>query len=322
MPGIRTVLGDIDPVDLGVCYAHEHIIIDASYTTQCFPDFRLDSVERAVEELERFHNAGGRAMVDSMPCDSGRNVLKLAAISQATGVHILCPTGLHLAKYYPEGAWGQRLGVDRIADLFIADIEEGIDAHDYAGPICERTPHRAGLIKIASGLDRLNTHEQKCFEAAAIAHARTGAPILTHTEKGTAAIEQVETLQRLGVDPQHVVLSHTDRKPELPYHRDILATGVNVEYDAHFRWKPEQDNPTLDLVVALCKEGKAAQIMLGMDAARRSYWNSYGGQPGMNYLLTTFRDALLNAGVDQTTYNSIMITNPSRSYAFCKPLSA
>ena len=27
---IRTVLGDIEPKDLGVCYAHEHLIIDPS----------------------------------------------------------------------------------------------------------------------------------------------------------------------------------------------------------------------------------------------------------------------------------------------------
>jgi hypothetical protein len=29
--------------------------------------------------------------------------------------------------------------------------------------------------------------------------------------------------------------------------------------------------------------------MLGMDAARRSYWKSYGGAPGLSFLLTDFR---------------------------------
>jgi phosphotriesterase-related protein len=64
---IRTVLGDIDPDQLGVCYAHEHLIIDPSVATLRYPDFRLESVENGVLELQAFHAAGGRAMVDSMP---------------------------------------------------------------------------------------------------------------------------------------------------------------------------------------------------------------------------------------------------------------
>lgn len=316
MSFIRTVRGDIPPEKLGRCYAHEHLIIDRSYTTEKFPEFLLDSVEAGIQELRAFHAAGGRAMVDSMPCDSGRNVVKLAALSEATGVHILCPTGLHLRQYYPHGSWGERLGVERLAELFVADLEIGIDANDYAGPECQRTSHRAGLIKIASGLDRINEHEEKIFAAAGLAHRRTGAPVLTHTEQGTAALEQVALLQCHGVDPQHVVLSHTDRKPDAGYHREILSTGVFVEYDSHFRWKPEQGNPTADLVLVLCSEGFASQIMLGMDAARRSYWTSYGGTPGHNYLLTTFRQQLLSRGLVAEDYERFQIDNPRRAYQF------
>lgn len=319
MSFIRTVLGDIAPDQLGRCGAHEHLIIDPSYTTERFPDFLLDSVEAGIEELRAFRAAGGGAMVDSMPCDCGRNVVKLAAISQVTGVHILCPTGLHLRQYYPTGSWGERLGVERLADLFVADLEMGIDANDYAGPVCERTSHRAGLIKIASGLDRINDHEARIFAAAGLAHLRTGAPILTHTEKGTAALEQVACLQRHGVAPRHVVLSHTDRKPDAGYHREILSTGVFVEYDAHFRWKPEEGNPTADLILALCSDGFASQIMLGMDAARRTYWKSYGGSPGHNYLLTTFRDLLLSRGLAPADYDRFQLDNPRRAYQFRPP---
>ena len=48
------VLGDIAPEQLGVCYAHEHIIIDPGYLTEKFPDFCLDSVELAAAELAQF----------------------------------------------------------------------------------------------------------------------------------------------------------------------------------------------------------------------------------------------------------------------------
>ncbi len=199
MSFVRTVLGDITPERLGVCYAHEHIIIDSSYPTQCCPDFCIDSVQNAADELTEFYHAGGRAMIDSMPCDSGRNVLKLAEISRRTCVHIVCPTGVHLQKYYPDGHWSSRMSVKALTDLFVADIEQGVDKNDYGGPVCERTQHRAGVIKVAGGLDRLSDHEKKILEAAAAAHRKTGAPILTHTEQGTAALEQVETLQQVRI---------------------------------------------------------------------------------------------------------------------------
>ena len=45
MAFVRTVTGDVDAANLGVCYAHEHIIIDPSFTTFRYPDFLLDGEE-------------------------------------------------------------------------------------------------------------------------------------------------------------------------------------------------------------------------------------------------------------------------------------
>ena len=311
---IRTILGDILPEQLGVCYAHEHIIIDASFTTVRNPGFLLDCVDAASRELADFHAIGGCAMIDSMPCDCGRNVMKLAEISRRSGVHIVCPTGLHLAKYYDPGHWGNFYTEDQLATLFIAEITEGIDAHDYNGPIINRTPHRAGLIKIATG-ETITARQEKIIAAAARTHRETGCPILTHTEQGTLGMEQVEMLQKHGVDLAHVVLSHLDRKPDPAYHRDILATGVRIEYDSAFRWNPEQGNPTLDLLVALFPEFPD-QIMLGMDAARRSYWKHHGGAPGMKFLLTTFTEQMKSAGLATHDLQHILVTNPAQSFAF------
>lgn len=317
VPFIRTVLGDIAPAELGVTYAHEHLIIDKSFTTFGTADFELSDVAKGTAELRRFHADGGRALVDSMPCDSGRNILKLVALARAADVHILAPTGLHLAKYYDPGHWGNFYTEDELADLFVADLTDGIDAHDYNGPLVRRTPHRAGLIKIATDAT-LTAREAKIFAAAAQAHRRTGAPILTHTEQGTLGLEQVERLRALGVDLRHVVLSHLDRRPDLAYHREILASGVRVEYDSAFRWKPAQGNPTRDLLLALLPEFPD-QLMLGMDAARASYWTEHGGKPGMSYLLTTFRRELRALGVTENQLHRIFITTPADAYAFSNP---
>jgi 5-phospho-D-xylono-1,4-lactonase len=319
MPFLRTVLGDIGAAQAGICYAHEHLIIDPSFTTHVYPDFLLDSVERASVDVAEFYAAGGRTLVDSMPCGGGRNVVKLAELSRRTGANIVCPTGLHLTKYYAPGHWGERLTVDQLARLFIADIEQGIDAADYSGPEISRTPHKAGVIKVATGQKIPSAHERNVIEAAAIAHHRTGAPILTHTEQGAGALEQVQLFREFRVPLAHVVISHTDRAPDPAYHQEILATGVLLEYDSAFRWPADAGNPTLDLVVAMVQAGFGAQIVLGMDAARRKYWKGYGGGPGLAFLLRDFVPRLEQAGLGGADVEKIFVSNPASCYSFTAP---
>jgi predicted metal-dependent phosphotriesterase family hydrolase len=316
MPFLRTVLGDIEASQVGICYAHEHLIIDPSFATYCYPDFLLDSVERACVDVAEFHAAGGRTLVDSMPCGGGRNPAKLAEICRITGVNIVCPTGLHLAKYYAPGHWGARLNAEELAKLFVADIEQGIDSADYNGPEISRTPHKAGIVKVATGQNSTSAHERKVFEAAAMAHQQTGAPILTHTEQGAGALEQVRLFEEFGVPLHHVVISHTDRAPDSVYHQEILSTGVILEYDSAFRWGQEAGNPTLDLVVAMVAAGFSEQIVLGMDAARRKYWKAYGGTPGLAFLLREFVPRLHEAGLTNADIEKIFVSNAASCYAF------
>ena len=318
MPFLRTVLGDIASSEAGICYAHEHLIIDPSFTTYCYPDFLLDSVERACVDIAQFRAAGGRTLIDSMPCGGGRNAAKLAEICRITGVNIVCPTGLHLAKYYAPGHWGERLNAEELAKLFLADIEQGIDSADYNGPEISRTPHKAGVVKVATGSGAPSARERKVFEAAAMAHQQTGAPILTHTEQGAGALEQVRLFQEFRVPLQHVVISHTDRAPDSVYHKEILSTGAILEYDSAFRWEPGTGNPTLDLVVAMVTAGFGAQIVLGMDAARRKYWKGYQGAPGLVFLLSEFVPRLQQAGLTGADIEKIFVSNPASCYAFAR----
>ena len=113
---------------------------------------------------------------------------------------------------------------------------DGIDALDYGGPVLRRTEYRAGVIKVAGSAGGPSPRDGVVFEAAAEAHRSTGAPLLTHCENGTGALEQVRLLGDLGVDARHVVLSHVDKVVDRGYHREILATGAFGEYDNSFRW--------------------------------------------------------------------------------------
>lgn len=316
MTTIRTILGDIEPSALGVTYAHEHLVIDLGRPVELFPDFLLVDLERLVAEVEGARALGLAAMIDAMPCNAGRNVRKLAEISRRTGVHVVAPTGLHLARYYEPSHWSGRLGADEIAALFIADIEDGVDELDYSGPVVRRTRHRAGVIKIAAGVQGPSGHEAMVFEAAAAAHRATGCPILTHCETGRGAVEQVAALTGAGVEPGHIVLSHTDKVVDRGYHRAILETGAMVEYDQAFRWPAEVPNGTLRLLEWMIEDGHLERLMLGNDAARQGYLEAYGGGPGLRFLLGPFAAAMTEHGIGATEQAAIFVANPARSFAF------
>lgn len=315
MSFVRTVLGDIAPGRLGACGAHEHVFIRASFPTFVSAEFLLDDVDRISAELREFRAAGGGALVDTMPCDAGRDVLALAEISRRSGVHIVAPTGLHLPAYYPPGHWGDTLSPEELARLFIQDIETGIDTLDYSGPVVRRSPHKAGVIKVASGKEGMGERERTVFRAACIASRETGAPIITHTEQGLAAPEQAAFFRAEGADLAHVVISHTDRITDADYHRRILGTGACVEYDSAIRWAARAENPTADLLALLLPE-YPGQIMSGMDAAKRTYWASYGGSPGITYLVRGLVQALAERGVSERHIHAMLVETPARAYAF------
>jgi predicted metal-dependent phosphotriesterase family hydrolase len=208
------------------------------------------------------------------------------------------------------------VSVGELAVLFTADITDGIDAYDYAGPVVRRTAFRAGVVKVAGSEGGLSPRDRRVFEAAAETHRRTGVPILTHCEHGTGALEQVRFLRDHGVAARHIVLSHVDKVVDRGYHRELLATGAYGEYDGSFRWKDGEPNGTLQLIRWMVEDGHGERIVLGMDAARRRYYRVHGGGPGLVWLLDGFSGLLAEAGVDEAVRHRLFVTNPARAFAF------
>jgi 5-phospho-D-xylono-1,4-lactonase len=311
----RTVLGDVETEELGVVYAHEHLVIHGGRPVQLFPDFELADVDKAVAELAPVQALGLRTVVDAMPADCGRDVLMLADVARRSGVHVIAPSGVHHERYYHDRHWSARLSADRLADLFVADIEEGIDELDYNGPVVRRTEHRAGVMKVAGSEGGPSSRDERIFAAAALAQVRTGCPILTHCEGGTGALEQVEVLVRHGADAAHIVLSHVDKVVDRNYMRDIAATGARVEYDQGFRWG-DHPNGTLQLIEWAAEDGVLGHITLGLDAARQGYWTEYGGSPGWTYLLDEFARLMHERGLGVDEQHVLFVETPGAAFSF------
>jgi phosphotriesterase-related protein len=313
---VRTVLGDIPPEGLGATYMHEHLIIDSPLVADRLPHIHLPSVDDAVAELTPCRSAGAGALVDTMPAASGRDVRRLAAVSERSGLHVLAVTGLHTEKYYPGQAWALEASPEVLADLFTADIELGIDRFDYTGPVIERTDHRAGLIKVVTTGPDITTRDRRLFEAAAEAHGRTGAPVLSHCEEGRGALEQIALFREVGIPLERVVLSHTDKVPDPGLHLELLASGVNLEYDQALRQSTNPEPATARLLVEMIGAGFLDRLMLGTDGARRTLWTSLGGSPGLAWLLTGFADVLAALGIDAAAWETMLVTNPARFLSF------
>ena len=314
-PFIRTVLGDIDPADLGATYAHEHLVIDGGRPVAMEPDFELNDRSRLADELRAAHAAGLRAAIDMMPADCGRNPRLLAELSRETGVHLVAATGLHHEKFTGPAHWSLRASEDELAELFAADVEIGIDARDYTGPIVERTDVRAGVIKIAGSLDGPSERDRPIFRAAAATHLRAGVPIHTHCEGGTGALEQVALLTDAGVPADRISLSHVDKVVDRGYQREIFATGASVVYDQAFRWS-DRPNGTLQLLEWAIADDRLGQVMLGLDAARQSYLTAFGGGPGLTYLLGEFSRQMEERGIEAAARHTMFVLNPASAFAF------
>ena len=315
MTFVRTVLGDIDPGDLGVTYAHEHLVIDGGRPVEMSPDFLLADVGRLTDELRAGAAAGLQAAVDMMPADCGRNPAKLAELSRRSGVHLVAATGLHHERFYGPSHWSLRASEDELADLFVADLEDGIDERDYGGPIVRRTEIRAGIIKVAGSQGGPSERDAPIVRAAAAAHARTGAPIQTHCENGTGALEQVRLLVDAGMPADRISLSHVDKVVDRAYHRELFASGAYAVYDQAFRWG-DRENGTLQLLEWAAEDGLLGQVMLGMDAARQGYYASFGGSPGLPYLLGEFSRAMKERGLDEAVRRALFVENPASAFAF------
>ena len=287
---IRTVLGDISPDDLGVCDAHDHLF----FASAALPGEELADRDAALAELRGFADAGGQALVQWTPLGLGGDRDGLAALSRATGVHLVAATGRHQPIHY-----GREPADDDLAERFVAELTG-------AAP--------AGVIKIAGQYHRLGAYEERVFEAAAAAAAATGAPICVHTEMGTHGDVILERLSALGVAPTRVVLGHLNRNPDAGLHLELARSGAFLAYDGPSRANHATDWRLFELLHGMAEAGALGQVLLGADTTTRSATTTAGGGPGMRGLMERTRGRLQRE-LGTAAATEVFVHNPARAFA-------
>jgi 5-phospho-D-xylono-1,4-lactonase len=288
---VRTVLGDVEPGELGPCDAHEHLFL----ATPAQPGDEFADVSKSTEEARTLVAAGARALVDWTPIGLGRDLDGLAQVSHDAGLHVVAATGLHGDPHYAQDDPLRAETVEALAARFEADLRD-----------------RCGVIKAAASYHHVKPFEAKTFEAAAEAHRRTGAPVCVHTELGTMGLGIVE---RLDIPARSIVLAHLDRNPDAGEHTETAAAGAWLQFDGPGRAKYWPDSTILALISDLAGRGFADRILLGGDTGRASMMRAYGGGPGLDYVFARFKPRL-ERELGEELSRQIFVENPARAFAF------
>jgi 5-phospho-D-xylono-1,4-lactonase len=304
--GIRTVLGEIDPSACGMTACHEHLLwtVPEPYQEED-ADLGFDSTPAAVSEVKHYQTAGGNSIVDMTTAEIGRRPQELHQIAQITGLHIIAATGHHKEKFSAKALASKT--IDEIAERIVMDITQGMDS----------TSIQAGVIKAATSADSASESERRVIKAAGIAHAETGAPVSTHTEGGTFALEQAELLLNAGIPPEKILVGHLDRGLPTRKYLELAEKGIYLGFDQVGKEKYWPDAARVELVKMLVNMGYARQILFSGDTARKSSWHTYNPQThGMAHLCVNFIPALKKAGIREEEIEVMFVKNPCRFLDF------
>jgi predicted metal-dependent phosphotriesterase family hydrolase len=308
---VVTVRGPVPPASLGVTDAHEHLFL----RTPALPGQEFDDLERSTDEVRAARSSGISTVVEMTPIGCGRRPELMRELSETTGVHVVAATGYHRDAHYPAGHWVLEATVELLTERIVKDLADGMHPHDWLDPDQTLDAARAGIVKAGASYQHISQPERDRLVAAARASAQTGAPILVHTEVGTCGHAIVDLLELEGVPPNRVTLAHLDRNPDPELHAGLAARGVMLEYDTPGRIKYRPDSDLLDLIEAMASGGHLDRLLLGLDLGRRDYLRSYGGGPGMTYLMETFVPRL-RGRIGEAAVETILVTNPAAAFAW------
>jgi predicted metal-dependent phosphotriesterase family hydrolase len=304
---VQTVLGPVDPSELGWILPHEHTAIALWHVPNRWDYWELRRDEPViVEELAAFREAGGGGLVDLTLDGVGRDPAWLAGVSRATGLHLVMGSGWYRGAYYPAATEVDRRSVDALADAIVRDASVGVGESGI----------RAGIIgEIGTDKPWLSAQEERVHRAAARAARRTGLAITTHAVQSTVGLDQLDVFEAEGADLSRVVIGHADSNPSLDYHLAIVGRGASLEFDfLGMTFTPLErhgEGRIIDNLRELLGRGHVERILLSQDVCHDSQLRRYGGN-GYTYLAESFLPRLREAGVSEAEIRTITVDNPRR----------
>lgn len=353
---IQTVLGLIEPEELGVTLMHEHLFIEftlpldepqrwqlagrqlprtaaelAIWNTPVTMDrlqflhahvwenrdlLSVQDVATTLAEVTAFKDAGGGAIVDVTSIGLGRDPAKLVEVARRSGIPIVMGAGWYRSAWHPAGHADR--DVASLTDEIVRDITVGVGDSGV----------RAGIIGEVSAMeivtDPHDSAEVKGVRAAARASRLTGAAITLHqwVRDGVALARTLDIVEQEGGDLTRVVVGHIDAvsAANIAQLVAIAKRGVTLEFDL-FGTPYTLSDPRLDarpMADAIVALVKAgyAERLLMSHDVCTKIQQKAYGGKGFDYLSTQVVPYLQQRGVSAAQVRTIMVENPRRVLAF------
>ena len=335
--GVMTVKGVISKEELGITVPHEHALIDISnqYPGDRTPgslgwdgkvskehyellmadpyalrdNLVLDDKEMAVAEVDIFAKAGGQSFVDVTLGHIGRDIQFLKRLSDETGLHVVAACGFYTADAHPERV--ATMTIEELAEEMIKELTKGIDGTDI----------KAGIIGEIGTSMEMHEDEIKVLKASALAHVKTGAPVMVHLCPWVKnGMQVVDILESHGVSPEHICICHTDVLLDVKDMLSLLERGVYLEFDnfgkeftqgsAYGRFPSDEER--MEVFYKLIDEGYMNRILVACDVCLKNLLVAHGG-PGYGHILLKIRDMIREKYSNaEEVLKAVLIDNPAR----------
>ncbi len=300
---LHTTLGPLGRDALGIILPHEHVFVDLR--TPDAPGYAQADTEAVVAlmapQIAAITAQGVTALVECSTTGVGRRADLDLAVSRATGMPIVVPTGSYREPWITPFV---RDADDAALEAWmVRELDARLDEADF----------RAGWIKLSAGDDGMTPLEERILRAAARAAIRTGALIGSHTIRGRVALEQVAVIEAEGGRAGRFLWIHTQNEPDFGLHRELAAGGAWIEYDDVGRG---DDAVVAARILRALGAGLEPRLLLSHDLGWFDPAKPGGGAPRpYTRLCGEMLPRLAAAGVGARTLRRLTEDNPFQAFA-------
>lgn len=316
MPGepfVQTVLGPTEPDQLGWTLMHEHFMIDWTHGLHvpCRPLESSSALQRALDWAGRARQAGIRTIVDAGMDVYGPSPTALLYVSRQSGLNVVATTGIFETAQLPPPHWALPPATDESVCEHFTDV--AVSGLFGSGV-------RPGVLKVATSPRAITEIEETCLRGAALAQARLGLPIMTHTRAPETMETQADILLEAGADPAKVSIGHVgwmSGREDMPRFKRLASRGVFLGLDCI--GSPARSlREYAAILTDLLEAGYGSQLLLSHDSV--AYVRGIEGVYEREWFTTTFtviaeqflpllRDEF---DVDEGTITRMTVDNPRR----------
>jgi len=303
MKHLITTLGPYRKDQLGMILPHEHVFVDLRTPDQ--PGYAqaeaADVVALMAPQIAAIQRQGITALVECTTGGVGRRADIDKAVSVATGLPIVVPTGNYREPWIPDwvkSASGAELEAWMVGELTGQIEDSGV---------------MAAWIKLSAGDDGITVLEERILRAAARAGMQTGAVIGSHTIRGRVVIDQLDIIEAEGYRAERFISIHTQAEPDFELHKAVAARGAWIEYDHVGR---DPDGEVCALILRALDARLGGQLLLSHDLGWFDPALPGGGTPRpYTHLVEVMLPMLREAGVSEAVITQLTQDNPFAAFA-------